>query len=798
MFERREICSGFRPLSCRLVENSKPRPSKAVRVSHPEVQTLFKGRATRPVNDSEKDTCRTIASGLCPMKHQSMLTIHNLFRGLKKLLVGGNISFRAIRILSPMFILTFGSVSVLGQDGSAPMNRAEVLGRLAAGESPSYVALLVKTVGVRFEADDRYISLIRLAGGRGILTDQLSVTRAATGIGSSSTDDLPFENLAKCAELVHIGDNVRAEAECDAAARTDPQSPWPLFALERCMVRMQRQAEALDKMNQATKLAPKLAETHLKLSSILSSLDDPSIAQTHIKAALSLSSNEKIAEAIAELREAARLEPDNGEIHLEISRLYSRLDQSSEQISELREAIRSEHQNIGFYLELANELLNIGDRLGAIHELREAVRFAPLDRSADYTLIATYKELGNREDEVSEIKRFLSLVPDDSHDRLELAELLRSNGALEESAIECLEIMRRAPDDVSLGWAHNTLGNVRLAQERIDEAVNEYAQAVRLIPDEEVPHSNVANLLVRQGRLEEAVDEFHVALNLNQDDPYAHAGLGIALGRQGHLDDAISEFNIALTINPNDETARSSLGHALQLKGDLGSAIQQYEKVLDSHPDSAVTHNNLADIYATSTDPRYRNPPLALEHATRAVELSQIVSPSILKIGFLGTLAQALLLNGKPDEAIRALRQAVAIDSGKASSHAKLGYLLEFTKDHAGAIVEFEQALHIKPDAAEIQNDLAWIYATADDPRYRNPVAALEHATRAVDLSQVGFSGTQRAAYLDTLAEALLLNRKYDEALATEEKAVDLDPSNSEIRNRLDRFRSFAKTLSPL
>src|ERR1700692_4088976 len=132
----------------------------------------------------------------------------SLYRGLKKSLVGWNISYIAIRIPSLILILTFASVSALGQDASAPMNRAEVLGRLAAGESPSYVAFLVKRVGVGFDPDDRFITLVRLAGGRGILTDQLSAARASSEFGSSSADDPPFENLAKCAELLHIGDNL--------------------------------------------------------------------------------------------------------------------------------------------------------------------------------------------------------------------------------------------------------------------------------------------------------------------------------------------------------------------------------------------------------------------------------------------------------------------------------------------------------------------------------------------------------------------------------------------------------------
>jgi hypothetical protein len=45
------------------------------------------------------------------------------------------------------------------------------------------------------------------------------------------------------------------------------------------------------------------------------------------------------------------------------------------------------------------------------------------------------------------------------------------------------------------------------------------------------------------------------------------------------------------------------------------------------------------------------------------------------------------------------------------------------------------------------------------------------------------------AAYLDTLAEALLQNGESDEALVTEIQAVALDRQNTELQSRLLRFR---------
>jgi tetratricopeptide (TPR) repeat protein len=307
-----------------------------------------------------------------------------------------------------------------------------------------------------------------------------------------------------------------------------------------------------------------------------------------------------------------------------------------------------------------------------------------------------------------------------------------------------------------------------------------------------IRNSNLANILARQGRLREAIDQFRVAQDLNPHDNYVQVGPGIALAREGNLDSARDEFELALATDPDSEPARSSLAHTFQLKGQLTQAIAEYERVLAVHPDSAVAHNNLAQIYEMSPDPRYRNPVAALEHAKRAVELSKAGLPRVQQAAFLATLAEALRINGKSDEIIPNLCQAIAIDPASAEAHRNLAVMLELTGDHPGAISEYEQEVRLQPDWASAENDLAWIYATCAEARYRNPRAALQHASRAVELLNADSPRNEKAAFLDTLAEALLLNQRYQEALNTEEKAAAAAPDNLEIKKRINRFQEAA------
>ena len=69
--------------------------------------------------------------------------------------------------------------------------------------------------------------------------------------------------------------------------------------------------------------------------------------------------------------------------------------------------------------------------------------------------------------------------------------------------------------------------------------------------------------LLEQRELKEAVDEFREALLLVPDSVQAHNNLGIALASQGKVDDAIDQFKQALTLRPDFEDARRNLTTAL-------------------------------------------------------------------------------------------------------------------------------------------------------------------------------------------------------------------------------------------
>ncbi len=95
----------------------------------------------------------------------------------------------------------------------------------------------------------------------------------------------------------------------------------------------------------------------------------------------------------------------------------------------------------------------------------------------------------------------------------------------------------------------------------------------------------------------------------------------------------------------------------------------------------------------------------------------------------------------------------------------------------------YEKSLELKPDSPEVLNNLAWLYATAEKDRIRNPRKALELARKAADLSP-------SAHILDTLAEAYYVNDQRDKAVEAAEAALQVaDKKRGYYEAQLEKFR---------
>lgn len=153
-------------------------------------------------------------------------------------------------------------------------------------------------------------------------------------------------------------------------------------------------------------------------------------------------------------------------------------------------------------------------------------------------------------------------------------------------------------------------------------------------------------------------------------------------------------------------------------------------------------------------------------------------------------LGDALVRVGKVQEAIWHYEQALRFNTDfVAHYHLSIAYVL--VGEPQKAIGHLEQALKLKPSLAEAQNNLAWVLATLTPVQGGDPVRAMNLAQRACELT-----GNRSASHLDTLAVAYAAAGRFDDAVTTARKAIELARAGTqpqlvtEMEERLELYRN--------
>lgn len=150
-------------------------------------------------------------------------------------------------------------------------------------------------------------------------------------------------------------------------------------------------------------------------------------------------------------------------------------------------------------------------------------------------------------------------------------------------------------------------------------------------------------------------------------------------------------------------------------------------------------------------------------------------------------LAGAHVRKGEIEKATLLLEEILGSRAHTAEGQRYLGDLCQADKLDRLAIHYYENALTKNPGDAGTHNNLGWLLATTEDAELRDPARSLAHAQKAVALN-----GWKEATFIDTLAEALYASGRFDEAVKTQTRALELDPRNPEYLEHMTRYRKAA------
>ena len=212
-------------------------------------------------------------------------------------------------------------------------------------------------------------------------------------------------------------------------------------------------------------------------------------------------------------------------------------------------------------------------------------------------------------------------------------------------------------------------------------------------------------------------------------------------------------------------------GNRLLAARQLEAAKLQFKHVKQIEPADSRPHESLAGVYAAQGS-----------WAKAIAEYRQDLRVAPDRRRALVALAAAYLAGGDDTRAAQTISEAVG-HRQNAVDHETVAELLEGHKLYAQAIQEYEVALRLRPDWPFALNNLAWLYATCDDARFRMPLEAELLAQRAVYLT-----GWRESNYIDTLAQAYFALGDAVAAVATERVALQVSPERRDFQEHLARY----------
>jgi tetratricopeptide (TPR) repeat protein len=138
------------------------------------------------------------------------------------------------------------------------------------------------------------------------------------------------------------------------------------------------------------------------------------------------------------------------------------------------------------------------------------------------------------------------------------------------------------------------------------------------------------------------------------------------------------------------------------------------------------------------------------------------------------TAGEALIKEGKHDEAIAKFNEAIAVLPACHVCYYYIGFANAQKQQHAPAEAAFKKAIELKPDFVEAYNALAGVYNV--QKKYDEALAV---SAKAAELAGAGGGGGNASAIYNQ-GVTLWNAQKFPEAKAQFEKAVALDPSMAE------------------
>jgi tetratricopeptide (TPR) repeat protein len=356
------------------------------------------------------------------------------------------------------------------------------------------------------------------------------------------------------------------------------------------------------------------------------------------------------------------------------------------------------------------------------------------------------------------------------------------------------------------------------------QAVEEYKLALNADPNSQLLQDGLADLYFKIGRIREAVSVAQDRVTKDPNDVEAHELLGkVYLRSLGDMQTpqsgqilklAIAEYEKLAQLKPQDVETHLLLGQLYGLNHDSAKAEAEFKKAQLIDANSEEVALNMARLYSEEGDAdravavlkgipaedrsariefalgatydQLKKPQDAAAAYARALDLE----PSNLDTE--RGLANALLVDGKLDDALKIFNQIVAAEPQDAQSQIHISEIERRQGHYDQALATLEKAKPLAENSLELSYNEALIYDSLG--RYDDAIGVLTKLVSDTTHADGKYSdGEQanRAIFLDRLAIIYREQNKTPEAVAAYKQIVDLggDFAKGGYQGEVDAYR---------
>jgi tetratricopeptide (TPR) repeat protein len=280
-------------------------------------------------------------------------------------------------------------------------------------------------------------------------------------------------------------------------------------------------------------------------------------------------------QAIDRLNQALKLSPSLAEAYFNLGVVHGRLGQIEEGIEALQNALRLQEDFLLARYTLAVLLRRQGNAEEALEILQEVALTKAETPEVCRQFGLAYRDLERWQEAAAQFEHCFELDPTSYPNLVDLGICYREQGDLESAA----DLFGRAlefdpeytPGLVELGRVYSRMG-------RLEESMTAYSKAVELNPNDHLSRNNLGILYGRLGNLNAARREFTAAIETNPEYADSYFNLGIVFENGGQPRMARSALTRALELDPQNGRYHSGLGAHYYSSGEISLAQHHFRR----------------------------------------------------------------------------------------------------------------------------------------------------------------------------------------------------------------------------